>query len=137
MLAKISIDLFIKHWNSQPQLKNLESTCLENITCIIYNYTIIHLKICTHTQVMFKYRKYSFNPNFTEGSHAAGKAFGIFLLALTWNFNDPSLSYKGYNVVHSTSYYKASVCQGDNSFNAMLWWEWKAAKPVSSCSQRC
>lgn len=43
MLAEISINLFTKHSDSQPQLKNLEST----INKIPYLYTIMNLKICT------------------------------------------------------------------------------------------
>lgn len=61
---------FIKHSNSQPQLKNLELICLENIS--LYDHELKDL----HTKLMFKYRN-SLNPNFSEGSHAAGKAVGI------------------------------------------------------------
>lgn len=42
---------------------------------------------------------------------------------------------KCYIVVHSASCNKARVCKEGNSFKAVLWWAWKAAKPVSLCSQ--
>ena len=45
-----------------------------------------------------------------------------FLSCLDLKFNDPSLSHKSCNVVHSASYYKASVCVGGGgySFNAVM-----------------
>lgn len=86
-LCLLTLTLY-QHLNSQPQLKNLKSTCLENIC--LYNHEFKDL----HTKSMFQYRKKKF------------------FIALTWNFSDSSLSHQSYNVVHSASYYKASVCQG-------------------------